>query len=78
MSNIIKITDNGGKTTDRYTVYFDDGYMLMMSDNAGSPQGVCTSDTWKQEYIDCDEGKELQLNDLPKQVQKAILRFANE
>ncbi len=78
MDKILKITDNGGKTTDRYTVYFSDGYMLMMSPNAGSPQGVCMSDTWKQEYIDNDNGTEMQFDDLPEQVQKAIIRFMNE
>ena len=34
MKGIIKITDNGGRTMDRYTAYFEDGYMLMMSEYA--------------------------------------------
>ena len=38
---IIKaITDNQGKTFDRYTVYFWDGSYLTLSHNCDSPQGV--------------------------------------
>jgi len=75
---IIKITDNLGKTMDRYTVYFEDGYMLMMFESPLSPQGVCISDDWKQDYIDNDNGKELRLEELPKLVQKAIQNFEEE
>lgn len=78
MTGIKKITDNGGKTMDRYTVYFSDGYMLMMSDNALSPQGVCMSDTWKKDWFDADDGKEMDVCDLPKQVQTAIENFMGD
>ena len=38
---IIKaITDNQGKTFDRYTIYFWDGSYLTLSHNCDSPQGV--------------------------------------
>ena len=38
---IIKlITDNQGKTLDRYTVYFWDNTYLSLSHNCHSPQGV--------------------------------------
>jgi hypothetical protein len=75
---VIKVTDNGGKTIDRYTAYFESKYMLMMSPNPQSPQGVCLSDTWKQDYIDNDEGKEVEFDDLPERVQKAITDFIFE
>ncbi len=78
MTGIKKITDNGGKTMDRYTVYFSDGYMLMMSENALSPQGVCMSDTWKQDFIDGDDGKDMDISSLPEQVKTAISNFMEE
>ena len=34
------ITNNRGKTLDRYTVYFYDGTCLTLSSNPDSPQGV--------------------------------------
>ena len=34
------ITNNKGKTIDRYTVYFFDGTCLTLSSNHDSPQGV--------------------------------------
>lgn len=75
---VIKITDNEGKTMDRYTAYFESGYMLMMSENPQSPRGVCLSDTWKQDFIDNDEGKEIEFDDLPERVQNAIIDFISE
>ena len=72
---LIKITDNEGKTTDRYTAYFTKNMMLMMSENACSPRGVCLSDTSKPEYMECDEGKEIKLADCPEQVKTAITSF---
>ena len=78
MDGIIKITDNEGETCDRYTAYFKDGYMLMMSESPQSPQGVCMSDCWKQDYIDNDEGKEIEFDNLPERVQKAITDFMAE
>jgi hypothetical protein len=78
IDRVIKITDNEGKTMDRYTAYFASGYMLVMSENPKSPQGVCMSDDWKQDYIDNDDGKEVQFDDLPEQVQDAISDFIFE
>ncbi len=78
MDRVIKITDNGGKTMDRYTAYFASKYMLTMSENPQSPQGVCLSDTWKQDYIDNDNGKEVEFDNLPERVQKAITDFIFE
>ena len=78
IERVIKITDNEGKTLDRYTAYFASGYMLTMCDSPQSPQGVCMSDTWKQDYIDNDEGKEVEFDDLPERVQNAITDFIFE
>lgn len=84
MLKLIKVTDNGGKTMDRYTAYFkgdgqvDGDYILCMSDYALSSQGVCMSDASKPEYIVNDKGKELEFNDLPDQVQQAITNFIAE
>ncbi|HDY89159.1 MAG TPA: hypothetical protein ENH82_13720 [bacterium] len=75
---IIRITDNGGKTCDRYTIYFSDDTMLMLSDNPLSPQGVCMSDNAKPEYIECDEGIERQFSQLPFEVQTAVQRYMHE
>ena len=84
MLKLIKITDNGGKTIDRYTAYFKgDGvrhgdYMLTMSHNCKSPQGVCLSDTSKPEYMANDTGKNMIFSKLPDQVQQAIKVFMAE
>lgn len=81
MLELIKITDNGGETMDRYTAYFkgdgviDGDYTLCMSDNATSPQGVCMSDTTKPDWIEADKGKVLAFTDCPYDVQVAIDRF---
>lgn len=76
MNSIIKITDNN-EFFDRYTVYFKDGYMLTMSENPKSPQGVCLSDTWKKEYMDKDN-QEIEFDELFSRVQEAIVDFINE
>lgn len=75
MLSLIKITDNGGKTLDRYTAYFTDNLMLMMSHHCKSPQGVCLSDTSKPEYIRNDTGKNVIFSKLPEQVRQAIKEF---
>lgn len=84
MLQLIKITDNGGETMDRYTAYFkgdgqvDGDYILNMSEYAQSPQGVCLSDISKPEYMANDTGKVLDYKDLPEQVQQAINDFIKE
>lgn len=75
--DLIAITDNNSETMDRYTAYFTDNYMLMMSENCLSPQGVCLSDTSKPEYLANDHGKRMRILDCPKDVQKAIVDFMN-
>lgn len=81
MLQLIKVTDNGGETVDRYTAYFegdgdiDGDYILNMSEAALSPQGVCMSDTCKPEYMANDTGLEVYIVDLPDQVQTAIYNF---
>ncbi|KKN71928.1 hypothetical protein LCGC14_0415740 [marine sediment metagenome] len=81
MLKLIKITDNGGKTMDRYTAYFkgdgeiDGDYTLCMSHNCKSPQGVCMSDTTKPDWIEADDGKVMVFTDCPYDVQVAIVQF---
>jgi hypothetical protein len=84
---IIKaITDNLGKTMDRYTVYFGDGSYLSLSFNCDSPQGVSQfgdSHNISDSEISLaakNNGKILQdetvINffDLPENVQKHVIR----
>jgi len=69
---LIRITDNGGKTLDRYTAFFSDNYILCMSYNCLSPQGVCMSDSGQDFY---EGGRTIELKDCPDDVQLAILNF---
>lgn len=73
MDGIIKITDNEGKTVDRYSVYLKDGYMLLIDEH-----GRFFSDDWKQDYIDNDEGKEVEFENLPERVRESIVYFMAE
>ena len=75
---LLHITDNGGKTMDRYTAYFDCGLHLCMSDYAISPQGVCLCDTNLSRQIERDKGKRILFSQCPEQVQTAIARFLVE
>lgn len=75
MLKLLKITDNGGETTDRYTAYFSDDYALSMSESPLSSRGVCLSLTSKPEWLGCDTGKNVKFSRLPAQVQKAIRDF---
>lgn len=78
MDGILKITDNGGETLDRYAVYFEDRYVLFMSPTPQSPRGVCMSDTWRRIDFDHDDNKQVRFDDLPERVQKAIRSFLVE
>ena len=83
MLELIKITDNGGETLDRYTAYFkgdgkiDGDYTLTMCSSPLSPQGVCLSDTTKSNWIEADKGEVLAFIDCPYNIQVAIDRFKN-
>ena len=70
-----KVFDNGGKTIDRYTVVFNDGDYVGMSESPFHPQGFCQHG----EGLDFDGdlshlGKEISLTDLPKDCQKVVVK----
>jgi len=75
---LLHITDNGGRTLDRYTAYFTDDLHLTMSHNAISPQGVCLCDANMPRQIECDDGKRILFSQCPEQVQTVIARFLVE
>ena len=76
---MINVFDNGGKTTDRYTVViFERGSYEVygMSENASMPNGF--NQYYGQLGLDVeqsylDEQKEIRLTDLPKAVLIAII-----
>lgn len=85
---ILRIYDNGGKTVDRYTVYFNvrhapgkrvvwnQSYLtcLSMSENPFSPQGFCRHG---QGQLGSHNGKRITLEDLPKNYLIAIINDFN-
>lgn len=87
---IIKVTDNHGKTIDRYTVYFEERIScgntqilsyLTLSEDPESPQGVSTYDSVKvssnqtiKDFLVEDRDKEIELKDLPKSVLIHIIK----
>jgi len=69
----IKIYDNGGETFDQYTVIIN-GEVYGMSTNAMSPDGF--NQYCHPESLLSDRsllGKEVQFEDLPNEVQRAII-----
>jgi len=76
---ILRIYDNGGKTIDRYTVYYDDSYVshngeklfncLAMSDNPFHPQGFCQHSGGQ---LGRHNGKRITFDQLPLDCQKAV------
>lgn len=68
-----RLYDNGGKTTDRYTLIFDGG-VFTLSVNALSPRGVNSFCCTEEEcYID-ESDVRIELEDLPLQVYEAVMR----
>jgi hypothetical protein len=75
------IYDNGGKTSDRYTVILPNKDIYLMSENANAPNGVCIYLGKKtQGFIDylvestkAKEEKEISFFSLPSGVQKQIV-----
>lgn len=66
--------DNKGATFDQYTVYFNDGTYLGMSDNPTHPQGFSQ---WGEGYATPDDVCDFA--DLPEHIQThAISRFYSE
>ncbi|AQT68245.1 hypothetical protein STSP2_01401 [Anaerohalosphaera lusitana] len=64
------ITDNQGKTLDRYTICFCDGSLLNLSHNCDSPQGVFM---WGEGCPSTDD-KRISFDDLPSNVQRYLTR----
>lgn len=67
------VYDNQGKTMDRYTVIFSNNDIYAMSDNPGSPQGVCMycGTQISLAYLKTHSAK-VAINDLPNPVQSKI------
>ena len=65
---MIRVFDNGGNTSDRYTVKIKADFWFM-SDNADSANGVCM---YGGEYQNDPEDKEISLTDLPKGARRQI------
>ncbi len=66
---MLKIYDNGGKSFDRYTLILGDGEALFMSINPLSHNGVCMhGEVEEGQHL----GKQVNFENLPEAVQKAI------
>ena len=72
----IKIYDNGGRTLDRYTVVYPDGYWRFMSANPLHPQGVCM---WAEPLPGAKpDGRRVLPDQVPEAVLEAILMDLQE
>lgn len=78
----VMVYDNGGKTTDRYTVVVrgEDGWDIYTMSGGQGPQGVnMYSHTAKEKYVPDADEKQVPVESLPDDVQKAIKdRMTNE
>ena len=73
---MIKVFENEGNYADKYTIMIE-GSIYAMSEHPSSPQGVnmyCgeISNGYKA------DGKEIEINDIPKEVKQAILERISE
>lgn len=77
---VVHIFDNGGKTLDRFTVQilFEDGESYLIG-SGNQPIGMFTtqegylnSEEWLEEN---EDEKEIQWEELPYEVQKAVVNF---
>ncbi|MBA3355871.1 MAG: hypothetical protein H0U18_08025 [Pyrinomonadaceae bacterium] len=69
----VTIFDNGGRTFDRYTVFFDfegdDSYALGIGDTGNVPDGFCmTVDAIEGEHL----GREIGLDEMTPAARKAV------
>lgn len=85
-SYVMAAHDNGGKSKDRYTVFFNDPAWedmddkvlgLLMSDSPDSPEGFTV---WLEEvYFDSDRiGDEIRWIDLPEAVRDHVIAFIDD
>lgn len=83
MQRIKAIYDNDGKTVDRYTVYFNDGYTdldtgkyfndcLGMSSNPYSPQGFSQHSSG---LLGRHNGRRIKLEELPTECLRVLKQF---
>ena len=66
----ITVYDNGGRSMDRYAVYFNDTECLSMSADPFFPLGVCVHSTGK---VGPHNGQEIKFSDLPADCKKAVI-----
>lgn len=84
---VLSVHDNGGKSADRYTVFFGGSqwlpefgrnvFYLSMSESPGSAYGICISGECPS-INRSNAGKKIRWLDLPKACQEAATRFAND
>ena len=70
---IVKITDNQDRTTHRYSVFFDNGYRLVLTE-----YGEFFSDCWKIDWLNSQMNTEVKFENLPEPVQRVIKCFYSE
>ena len=80
---VFRITDNGGETSDRYTIATCDGSYVTMSADPYSPRGVCISaeglDPLRlDERVEAGLDRDIRWVDLPKDCQRAFYEGVNE
>lgn len=80
---LFRITDNGGRSADRYTVSFSDGSYLALSGNPSHPLGVSQSGenidpSGMTERVESGEEVDLALGDLAEHLVSHILYRCNE
>ncbi len=70
-----RVTDNGGRTFERYTAYFADGSALLIGPTGNVPNGVCMwVDTGPElgHTADTDPDATIERSALPEPVRRAI------
>lgn len=80
--HLLRITDNGGATADRYTVYFADGSCLAMSENPSSPGGISewlegVSPEVAHDAVESGQEVDLAVGDLPPGIAMHVLARLN-
>ena len=72
---MVRVYDNLGQSIDRYTVIFDGGDAIGMSENANQPNGFCQ---YLGEVSIDDLGVEIELDECPlgvlRQINQALLQ----
>jgi hypothetical protein len=76
-SMIDAVTDNGGKTADRYAVFFGGGDVLGMSGAPTHPQGFSQ---WSEGHYDSEvkDDKQINFDELPEGIQAHVFTRMRE